>query len=231
MSRFDWVGFDADDTLWHSEDGFEDDKRRFHELVDPYVDDPAQLDVALLATERRNLPAFGYGVRAFGLSMIETAVQASAGRVPADVLGQIVAMTRAHLVAPVRLLPGVEATLDRVAGHLPLILITKGDLMHQTHKVRSSGLADRFRHVEILLEKDHHSYTSILQRHGIAAERFVMVGNSVRSDILPVLHLGGHGVHVPYPLLWELEHHDPDHGHEIVELSSIVELPDWLELA
>lgn len=228
MARFDWVGFDADDTLWHSEDSFEDDKRRFHELLDPYVDDPAQLDAALLATERRNLPAFGYGVRAFGLSMIETAVQASAGRVPADVLGELVAMTRQHVTAPVRLLPGVEAALDAVAGDHPLILITKGDLMHQTHKVQSSGLADRFRHVEILLEKDDHAYSSILQRHGISAERFVMVGNSIRSDILPVLRLGGHGVHVPYPLLWELEHHDPDHGHDIVELASISELPGWL---
>jgi putative hydrolase of the HAD superfamily len=100
--------------------------------------------------------------------------------------------------------------------------------MHQTHKVQSSGLADRFRHVEILLEKDDHAYSSILQRHGISAERFVMVGNSIRSDILPVLRLGGHGVHVPYPLLWELEHHDPDHGHDIVELASISELPGWL---
>jgi putative hydrolase of the HAD superfamily len=229
MSRFDWLGFDADDTLWHSEDSFEDDKRRFHELLDPYVDDHVQLDAALLETERRNLPAFGYGVRAFGLSMIETAVQASAGRVPADVLGELVAMTRQHLTAPVRLLPGVEAALDAVASDHPLILITKGDLMHQTHKVQSSGLADRFRHVEILLEKDDHAYSSILQRRGISAERFVMVGNSIRSDILPVLRLGGHGVHVPYPLLWELEHHAPDHGHDIVELASISDLPGWLD--
>lgn len=231
MARdFHWIGFDADDTLWHSEDAFEDAKRRYVELMEDWVPDRQRLEAELLATERRNLHAFGYGVRSFGLSMIETAVHASDGRVPASVIGELVAMTREHLMEPVRVLPGVEEILGRVGEHYPLILITKGDLLHQTSKVASSGLADLFTHVEVVLEKDPGTYQRIVERHGIDPSRFLMVGNSVRSDILPVMAIGGHGVHVPYPLLWELEHHDPDHGHDVVELAGLDELPAWLGL-
>jgi putative hydrolase of the HAD superfamily len=228
VRNFHWIGFDADDTLWHSEDGFEDAKRRYVALMEDWVPDRHRLESELLATERRNMHAFGYGVRSFGLSMIETAVNASDGTVPASVIGQLVAMTREHLMEPVRVLPGVEKVLQRMAERVPLILITKGDLLHQTSKVASSGLRDLFTHVEVVLEKDPDTYQRILERHGIDPSRFLMVGNSVRSDILPVLAIGGHGVHVPYPLLWELEHHDPDHGHEVVELASLEELPAWL---
>jgi len=125
-------------------------------------------------------------------------------------------------------LPGVEDVLGRVAEHYPLILITKGDLLHQTSKVASSGLAGLFTHVEVVLEKDPDTYQRIFQRHGIDPSRFLMVGNSVRSDVLPVMALGGTAVHVPYPLLWELER--VDHDEHFAELASIIELPGWLGL-
>lgn len=232
MRAFQYIGFDADDTLWHSEDGFERAKDRFLELVQPHVADPSMVATELLKTERRNLPTFGYGVRSFGLSMIETAVLLSEGSVPAPVIGELVAMTREHLQEPVRVLPGVVDTLNRIAKHYPIMLITKGDLLHQTSKVASSGLADLFTHIEIFLEKDDDTYRNAFRRLDVDPTRFCMVGNSVRSDILPVLSLGGQGVHLPYHLLWELEAHEAEHdptSHErFVALTSIEELPEWL---
>lgn len=223
---FDVIGFDADDTLWHSEDGFHASEQRVVQLLAPYVAEGVDVKAALTAVERKNLRAFGYGVKAFGLSAVEAAVTISEGRVPASVIGDIVEMVRAQLAEPVRLLPHVPEVLAHVGRHYRMVLITKGDLIHQTAKVETSGLEHHFAHVEILLEKDPATYDRILRRHGIDAERFCMVGNSVRSDILPVMALGGTGVHVPYPLLWELEH--VDHDEHFAELSSIAELPAWL---
>ena len=223
---FDVIGFDADDTLWHSEDGFHASEQRVVQLLSPYVAEGVDVKAALTAVERKNLRAFGYGVKAFGLSAVEAAVTISEGRVPASVVGEIVEMVRAQLAEPVRLLPHVPEVLAHVGRHYRMMLITKGDLIHQTAKVETSGLEHHFAHVEILLEKDPATYDRILRRHGIDAERFCMVGNSVRSDILPVMALGGTGVHVPYPLLWELEH--VDHDEHFAELSSIAELPAWL---
>lgn len=220
------VGFDADDTLWHSEDGFHASEQRVVQLVSPYVADGIDVKAALTAVERKNLRAFGYGVKAFGLSAVEAAVTISEGRVPASVIGEIVELVRAQLAEPVRLLPHVPEVLAHVGRHYRLVLITKGDLIHQTAKVETSGLEHHFEHVEILLEKDPATYARILRRHGVDPERFCMVGNSVRSDILPVMALGGTGVHVPYPLLWELEH--VEHDEHFAELSSIAELPGWL---
>ncbi|MFM7686967.1 MAG: HAD family hydrolase [Actinomycetota bacterium] len=223
---FDVIGFDADDTLWHSEDGFHASEQRVVQLLAPFVAEGVDVKAALTAVECKNLRAFGYGVKAFGLSAVEAAVTISEGRVPASVVGEIVEMVRAQLAEPVRLLPHVPEVLAHVGRHYRMVLITKGDLIHQTAKVETSGLEHHFAHVEILLEKDPATYDRILRRHGIDAERFCMVGNSVRSDILPVMALGGTGVHVPYPLLWELEH--VDHDEHFAELPSIAELPAWL---
>jgi putative hydrolase of the HAD superfamily len=165
-------------------------------------------------------------VKSFGLSMVEAAVSISEGRVPATLVAELVEMTRAQLQAPVRLLPHVPEVLAAVGESHRLVLVTKGDLIHQTHKVSTSGLAHHFEHVEIVLEKDAATYAGVLQRVGVAPERFCMVGNSVRSDVLPVLALGGHAVHVPYPLLWELEH--VDHDEHVTELASLADLPEWL---
>lgn len=226
MKPFDVIGLDADDTLWHSEDSFHAGEQRFVELVSPYVAEGIDVKAALTAVERKNLHAFGYGVKAFGLSAVEAAITISEGRVPTAVVGQLVEMVRAQLTEPVRLLPHVPEVLAAIGGHYRLVLITKGDLIHQTFKVETSGLAHHFEHVEILLEKDPPTYRRILDDRGIAPERFCMVGNSVRSDILPVMALGGTAVHIPYPLLWELEH--VDHDEHFAELGSIAELPAWL---
>jgi putative hydrolase of the HAD superfamily len=225
---FDVIGFDADDTLWHSEDSFHASEMKFVEWVSPYVADGIDVKAALTAVERKNLHTFGYGVKAFGLSAVEAAISISEGRVPTEVIGRLVEMVRATLTEPVRLLPHVPEVLAHVGRHHRMVLITKGDLIHQTFKVETSGLAHHFEHVDILLEKDPETYRRVLADRGIDPTRFCMVGNSVRSDILPVMALGGTAVHVPYPLLWELEH--VEHDEHFAELASITELPGWLGL-
>ena len=223
---FDLIGFDADDTLWHSEDGFRRNEERFVELVGPYAPEGVDVAAALTATERKNLGTLGYGVKSFGLSMVEAAVSITNGSIPSSVTAEMVHMVRDQLQQPVRLLPDVPEVLSQICAAYPVVLITKGDLIHQTHKVSTSGLDHFFDHVEIVLEKDSAAYARILGRLGVDATRFCMVGNSVRSDILPVMALGGHGVHVPYPLLWELEH--VDHDEQVTELASLAHLPAWL---
>ncbi|MEO5723197.1 MAG: HAD family hydrolase [Ilumatobacteraceae bacterium] len=224
--RFDVIGFDADDTLWRSEDGFYANEHRFVELVGPYSPTGVDVKAALTATERKNVGVFGYGVKSFGLSMVECAVSVTEGEVPGAVIAQLVELARAQLQEPVRLLPDVPEVLAEVGRTHRLVLITKGDLIHQTHKVTVSGLAHHFDQVEIVLEKDPPTYDKLLRRFGVEPARFCMVGNSVRSDILPVLALGAHGVHVPYELLWDLERVEYDE--QFVELSRLGELPAWL---
>ncbi len=229
MKSFDVIGFDADDTLWHSEDSFHASEMQFVEWVSPYVADGVDVKAALTAVERKNLHTFGYGVKAFGLSAVEAAITISEGRVPTEVVGRLVEMVRATLTEPVRLLPHVPEVLAAVGKHYRMVLITKGDLIHQTFKVETSGLAHHFEHVDILLEKDPETYRRVLADRGIDPTTFCMVGNSVRSDILPIMALGGTAVHVPYPLLWELEH--VEHDEHFAELASITDLPAWLGLA
>jgi putative hydrolase of the HAD superfamily len=227
MSMFDVIGFDADDTLWHSEDGFRVNEERFVELIAPFAPEGVDVKAALTATERKNLATFGYGVKSFGLSMVEAAVTIGGGRVPSTIVAEMVEMVRSQLEEPVRLLDHVPEVLAAVGSIHRMILITKGDLIHQSHKVTTSGLAHHFEHVEIVLEKDPETYATLLSRHAIDPTRFCMVGNSVRSDILPVLSLGGHGVHIPYPILWDLEHVEYDKN--FVELGSLADLPAWLD--
>ncbi len=223
MSRFDVVGLDADDTLWHSEDSFARVEERFTELVAPFV--PAGVDVAaaLRATERAHLPISGYGVKSFTLAMVKAAINVSDAAIPAAVLGQLVDLGLDMLTEDVRLLPHVPEVLAELSREHRLVLITKGDLVHQTRKVEMSGIAHHFELVEVVLEKDPETYARILRQVDVKPDRFCMVGNSVRSDILPVLALGGHAVHIPYPLLWEHEH--VDHDEDLDELASITELP------
>jgi|CXWK01.1.fsa_nt_gi putative hydrolase of the HAD superfamily len=223
---FEVIGFDADDTLWHSEDGFHANEQRFVDLVSPYAPDGVDVKAALTGVEKKNLSVLGYGVKAFGLSAVEAAITITNGRVPTSVIGQIVDLIHDQLAAPVRLLPQVPEVLEKVGSRYRLVLITKGDLVQQTRKVETSGLEHHFDQVDIVLEKDPTTYSRILGRVGVAPERFCMVGNSVRSDILPVIALGGTGVHVPYPLLWDLEH--IDHDEHFAELATIADLPHWL---
>ena len=228
-ARFDVVAFDADDTLWHSEDGFHAAENTFCDLLSPFVADGVDLRSTLTATERKNLPTYGYGVKAFGLSMLEAALSVSQGRVTSDVMDRLLGVVRELLLAPVRLLPGVAEVIVDLARDHRVAVITKGDLVHQTRKVTTSGIDHLFDHVEIVLEKDPETYSRVLREFDVEPHRFCMVGNSVKSDILPVLEIGGHAVHVPYHVLWELEKADHPVGHgRFGEVESIAEVPDWV---
>ena len=227
----DVIGLDADDTLWHSEDGFSTLTGRFAELVGPFAvpgEDGALPDLAesLDGVERRNLGLFGYGVKSFTLSMVEAAIEVSGGTVPAPVIQELLHEGRTLLARPVELLEGVDETLTELARDYRLLVITKGDLLNQQRKFHESGLDRHVTALEVVSEKDVETYRSILMRQRIEAAGFLMVGNSVRSDVLPVLEMGGRAVHIPYHVLWS--HEAAEHNGEVPTLSSIRELPGWL---
>lgn len=198
------VGFDADDTLWRSQDYFEDAQRRFELILGRYIDVEGMAN-RLYAVEARNIAIFGYGVKGMVLSMIEAAVQLTDGRIDSRDLARIVDMGKELLRHPVELLPGITEAVAAIAAEHPLVLITKGDLFHQEAKVRQSGLARFFPRIEIVSEKDQATYLRLFREFDIQPQRFVMIGNSLRSDIAPVLALGGWGVHMPYHLTWAHE--------------------------
>ncbi len=224
------LGFDADDTLWHNETLFSAAHQKFRDLLAGHHD-TTTVDRALYATELRNLPLYGYGAKGFALSAIETAIELTAGRVSSIELRGILALGRDILAHPVELLDAAPATLASLAaaGHR-MLLITKGDLHHQERKILESGLAPHFLATEVVSEKDDATYARVLRRHGIAPERFLMVGNSLKSDIAPVLRLGGCAAYVPYPLTWEHERLDvpPTAPGRFFTLGSLLELPALL---
>jgi putative hydrolase of the HAD superfamily len=199
------VGLDGDDTLWHNETRFNVTQGEFRELLHGHVPD-ADVDKHLAEAEMRNLGVYGYGVKSFTLSMIETAIQLTEGRIPASDLEVILGWGKRMLMQPTELLEGVEPALLELSDRYDLLLVTKGDLFDQESKLARSGLADLFLGVEIVSEKNVGSYRGILKRRGIKAGEFVMVGNSLRSDIVPVLELGARAVHIPYHVTWHHEH-------------------------
>lgn len=198
------IGFDADDTLWRSEDYYRDAQSEFERIVGGYVD----LDDAhdrLYAVEKQNIALFGYGAKGMTLSMIEAAIAITEERISARDLHRIVELGKTVLQHPVELLPGIREAVDEIARDYPVVLITKGDLFHQEAKVRESGLSTLFRRIEIVSEKDVPTYARLLAEFDLAPEQFAMIGNSLRSDIVPVLELGGCGVHMPYHVTWAHE--------------------------
>lgn len=221
------IGFDADDTLWHNERLFQMTERRFASLLGDHADD-AQVSSRLLAAERRNLAIYGYGVKGFTLSMIETALELTDNRVDPATLKTILDFGQAMLRHPVETLPHVRETLQVLAGDYRLILITKGDLFDQERKLAQSGLGDFFSGVEIVSEKHPETYARIFRRHGDGAEQAMMVGNSLRSDVLPAIAAGAWGVHVPHDFTWALEHDEPPVGepkyHRIDHLGELGQL-------
>lgn len=223
------VGLDADDTLWHSEDRFVAAHERFRDLLAEHVElTDTQLEATMLARERANLRLFGYGAKGFTLSLIETAIEVTEGRIPADDIGRIIAFGKDLLDHPVDLLDGVEATIEGIRERgLHLTVITKGDLWHQESKLAASGLAERFDAVEIVSEKDERTYRGVLSRLGIEAGRFAMVGNSVPSDVLPVLAIGGHAAHLPYRYTWA---HEVADAHDDATYPTLTVLTDLLAL-
>ena len=221
------VALDADDTLWHSEVYFERTQRRFTELVGRYTAPDVDVDAALAAVEHRNLQRYGYGIKGFILSMVKAAIEVTDGAIGTEKVAQILASGRAMLDHPVDLLPGVEEAVTALAdAGYRLLLVTKGDLHHQELKIAASGLADRFERLEIVAEKDAETYRKVVASAGVAAQAFCMVGNSVRSDVLPVLEIGGHAVHIPYHVTWAHEH--AEHDGTVPTLDTIADLPGWL---
>ena len=218
--RITTIGFDADDTLWHNETIFRLTHDRFVDLLAEHGDRD-DIEARLSATEQRNLRLYGYGVKGFTLSMIETAMELTGGEAPPGVMREILAAGREMLAHPVETLPGVDEALAALAERHRLVLITKGDLLDQERKLAQSGLGDLFHGVEIVSHKTPGAYRAIFSRHGTGADQAMMVGNSLKSDVIPALEAGSWGVHIPHGLTWALEAADPPRSHRRFH-----ELPD-----
>jgi len=223
------VGLDADDTLWHNERHFQLTQARFAELLADHAE-TGQLADRLLAAERRNIGHYGFGVKGFVLSMIETAIEVTDGRVPAPVIAELLACGRQMLAEPIELLPGVAETLDRLAGRYRLIVVTKGDLLDQERKLAQSGLGDLFDAVEIVSHKTPSTYAAVFARHGPGPEGALMAGNSMASDVVAPILAGAWGVHLPFGLEWALEAAEPPAANpRFRRLDAITALPDLLD--
>ncbi|MBP9952541.1 MAG: HAD family hydrolase [Cypionkella sp.] len=229
MPEITLIGFDADDTLWQNETFFQLTQARFAGLLADHAE-ADHLQERLLAAERRNLGHYGFGVKAFTLSMIETAIEVTGGQVPARVISELIAAGREMLAHPIDLLPGARMTVETLAHTHHIVLITKGDLLDQERKLAQSGLGDLFHGVEIVSHKTPQSYRAIFARHRADPGAALMVGNSLRSDVLPVIELGGWGVHIPHSMTWALEHADEPLNHpRFRSLPDISLLPDLVE--
>jgi putative hydrolase of the HAD superfamily len=225
----DLVALDADDTLWHNEPFYTQTRAQFKALLARYEPEGV-LDERLYATELKNLRHFGYGVKGFVLSMIETAIELTHARIETTDIRTIIDWGREMLEHPVELLDGVRDAVDDLAREFPIILLTKGDLLHQETKLARSGLGQHFKGIEIVSEKDARVYRSVMSRYGIQPARFVMVGNSLRSDVLPALEAGAHAVYVPYAETWIHERVPADalRDAQYHEIAHIRDLPHLL---
>jgi putative hydrolase of the HAD superfamily len=222
------VCLDADDTLWHNLIHFDTAEKQFGEMFSSYMP-AADATRAIMEAEKRNIALYGFGVKSFTLSMIETAISVSGGAVDAATIQKLLGMGRDMLDHDIELLPYVEETLAALHGQHKLLLVTKGDLHHQERKVLASGLAHYFEGVEIVSDKKPQTYHAICKRHGASVQRTVMVGNSIRSDVLPMIAAGGHGVYVPFDIIWDHEHEDVPKGTErFYEIKHMGALPDLL---
>ena len=230
MSTFDVIAFDADDTLWHNERLYVNAQARFAQLLARYHN-PEWIGERLYRTETQNIQHFGYGVKAFALSMIETAVDLTEGRLTGQDVQALIDLAKEMLSAEVQLLEHVGETIPQLAASYRLMLITKGDLLDQETKITRSGLGQYFQHIEVVSQKTREIYERVLKRYSIAPERFLMVGNSLKSDILPILELGGNAVHIPYETTWlhEVASPPPTGQTGYYPLEHIGQLPVLLE--
>lgn len=232
MSRITTIGFDADDTLWHNERFFRITQEHFAALLADYTDKDT-LMARLLAAERRNLGQYGFGIKGFMLSMIETAIEVTQQRVPASVIADLLAAGQEMLRHPIELLPHAQDAITALAPSHKLVLITKGDLLDQERKLAQSGLGEMFDAVEIVSNKTPPVYAEIFARHGDGPEAALMVGNSMRSDVIPPIMAGGWGVHVPHGIEWEIEWAETPGEHPrfraIANLGELAELVGWID--
>ncbi len=227
LSKPDWtIAFDADDTLWHNERDFALTHERFAQMLANDVA-PEDLQKRLLAAERRNLGIYGFGVKGYILSSIETAIEVTEGRVGADVIEDLLAMGRKMLSEPVEVFDGAREAIAALRPYAEVILITKGDLIDQERKLAQSGLGDLFDAVEIVSDKTTDTYSRIFARHDTAHQ--MMVGNSLKSDVIPAISAGAWGVHVPCDLTWEYERAESPVTHRhFRQIASLAELPALL---
>lgn len=226
------IGLDADDTLWHNETIFEKHHKSYCALLSEYHD-ATTVEKRLFETEMRNLDLYGYGVKSFTLSSIETAISLTNGKIEVEEIHRLIECCKEMLDHPVELIKDVRQVVQELSKNYKLLVITKGDLRDQERKVARSGLADSFDHVEVVSNKSVEDYVRVLERNRIQAEQFLMVGNSVKSDCLPLLGLGAHAAHIPYHLTWAHEHvddppRDHDRFHQLDELSDLPPLLKFL---
>ena len=212
MRSLTTIAFDADDTLWQNERFFQDSQQHFTTLLEPFAD-AERIETELLDAERRNIGFYGFGIKGFTLSMLETATTLCGDDLPPAMVREILTLGKEMLDHPVELLPGVVETLQALGDRYTLLVITKGDLFDQERKLVQSGLADHFDHVEIVSDKTPEVYRRVFDRHGQGPARGMMIGNSLKSDVLPALEAGCWAVHVPHDLTWALEHADEPVGH------------------
>lgn len=224
------IAFDADDTLWVNEPYYQETEKEFCLLLKEYL--PAQaISEELFKTEMKNLHLYGYGAKGFMLSMIETANRISNHTLPPQTIDKIIELGHQLLQKPIVLLKGVEETLTALHGNYKLIVATKGDLLDQERKLKKSGLEHFFHHIEIMSEKEVSDYQKLLRHLDCKPENFLMAGNSVRSDILPVLELGAYAAHIPYHVTWAHEQQDENISHNhFIRLTSISEIIKFLKL-
>ncbi|QDP19205.1 HAD family hydrolase [Sphingomonas xanthus] len=228
---FDLICLDADDTLWHNMRHFAATQDALVAMLEPFADAGITRE-ALEACEIRNLRLYGYGAKAFTLSMIETALELGGDDVPASVIRDILEAGRALHGHPVELFAGIDDTLNALADRARLVLVTKGDLFHQEAKLAASGLGDRFSGIEIVSDKRPETFAGIFRRYGAAPERSIMAGDSMRSDIIPALEAGAWAAFIPQPLAWSHEQRPAPTGHpRFVELPSLAALVNWLDHA
>ena len=207
------IAFDADDTLWVNEPYFQEIEKKFCGLLEDYL--PAHTTAReLLQTEMNNISLYGYGIKGFMLSMIETAMRVSQKTISLEVIDKIIEYGRELLARPIELLDGVEEVLQELKGKYRLVVATKGDLLDQERKLRNSGIEHYFHHIEIMSDKKESDFQKLIRHLDVHPAEFLMIGNSLKSDILPVLNLGGHGVHIPYHTNWALDHIEHTIEHE-----------------
>jgi putative hydrolase of the HAD superfamily len=225
MKNLEVIAFDADDTLWVNEPYFQHTEKKFCELLEDFIPQHT-ISRELLAIEMQNLEDYGYGIKSFVLSMIETAIKISGGMIGTEVIVKIIDLGKDMLHQPINIIDGVNEVLENLKGKYRLVMATKGDLLDQERKLNKSGLSDYFHHIEIVSEKKESEYKKLINHLDIDPSQFLMIGNSLKSDVIPVLNIGGYGCHVPYHTTWEHEKLDIELEHpnfiQIEKISDIL---------
>ncbi len=229
FSNIKVIGFDADDTLWVNETYFRETEERFAELLENY-ETKNKVDQELFKMEMQNLEIYGYGVKGFMLSMIESALDLSNNKIPQKTISEILNLGKKMISHPVELLDGVEEVLSRLENKYRLIVLTKGDLLDQERKLEKSGISKYFHHVEVLSDKKESNYSNLLEHLEINVEEFLMIGNSLKSDVLPILNIGAKAIHVPFHTTWAhemVENAEQVNGH--LKLNNLREVLKYLD--